>query len=85
MCGGLQNSVDLGETVPSVCSETCLTVCADGSEVGNMRAEEVLYMQKEEDFEHSLWQSVEQFVFYVTLLVKYHLLCCKSGLRYVKS
>ena len=37
-----------------------------------MRAEEVLYMQKEEDFKHSLWQSVEQFVFYVTLLVKYH-------------
>ena len=26
MCGGLQNSVDLGETVPSVCSETGLTV-----------------------------------------------------------
>jgi hypothetical protein len=46
--------MDLGETVPSVCSETVLTVCVDGSEVGNMRAEEVLYMQKEEDFEHSL-------------------------------
>ena len=73
MCGGLQNSVDLGETAPSVCSETGLTVCVDGSEVGNMRAEEVLYMQKEEDFKHSLWQSVKQFVFYVTLLVKY---CC---------
>ena len=49
MCGGLQNSVDLGETVPSVCSETGLTVCADGSEVGNMRAEEVLHTQEEED------------------------------------
>ena len=55
-----------------MCSETGLTVCVDGSEVGNMRAEEVLHMQKEEDLEHSLWQSVEQFVFYVTLLVKYH-------------
>jgi len=29
--------MDLGETVPSVCSETCLTLSADGSEVGNMR------------------------------------------------
>ena len=59
VCGGLQNSMDLGETVPSVCSETGLTVCVDGSEVSDMKAEEVLYMQKEEDFEHSLWQSVE--------------------------
>ena len=48
MCGGLQNSVDLGETVPSVCSETVLTVCVDGSEVGNMRPEEVLHMQEED-------------------------------------
>jgi hypothetical protein len=24
------------------------------------------------DFEHSLWYILEQFVFYVTLLVKYH-------------
>jgi len=32
--------MDLGETVPSVCSETCLTLSADGSEVGNMRMEE---------------------------------------------
>ena len=63
--------MDLGETVPSVCSETGLTVCVDGSEVGSMRVEEVLYRQKEENFEHSLWQTVEQFVFYVTLLVKY--------------
>jgi len=46
VCGGLQNGVDLGETVPSVCSETCLTVSADGSEV---RKEEVLQMQEEED------------------------------------
>ena len=37
MFGGLQNSKDL---VPSVCNETCLTVCADGSEVSDIRAEE---------------------------------------------
>ena len=49
MCAGLQNSVDLGETVPSVCSETYLTVCADGSEVSEIRAEEVFHTQKEED------------------------------------
>ena len=48
MCGGLQKSMDLGETVPSVCSETGLTVSAAGSEVRDMRAEEVLHMQKEE-------------------------------------
>ena len=48
MCGGLQNSGDLGETVPSVCSETGLTVCVDGSEVSGMRMEEVLHMQKED-------------------------------------
>jgi maleate cis-trans isomerase len=30
-------------------SETGLTVCADGSEGGYIRAEEVLQMQKEED------------------------------------
>jgi hypothetical protein len=47
--GGLENSMDLGETVPSVCSETCLTVSADGSEVSNIRAEEVLHTQKEEE------------------------------------
>jgi hypothetical protein len=41
--------MDLWETVPSVCSETGLTVTADGIEVSNMRAEEVLYTQKEED------------------------------------
>jgi hypothetical protein len=49
MCGGLQNSMDLGETVPSSCSETCLTVSADGSEVSDKRAEEVLHTQEEED------------------------------------
>jgi hypothetical protein len=41
--------MDLGETVPSVCSETGLTVTVDGSEVSNIRVEEVLHMQKEED------------------------------------
>ena len=49
MYDGLQNSMDLWETVPSVCSETCLSVSADGSEGSDMRVEEVLYMQKEED------------------------------------
>ena len=49
MCGGLQNSVDLGETVPSVCSETGLTVSADGSEGRDIRTAEVLHTQKEED------------------------------------
>jgi hypothetical protein len=47
--GGLQNSMDLGQTVPSVCSETGLTVSADGSEGSDMRAEEVLHTQREED------------------------------------
>ena len=41
--------MDLGETVPSVCSETCLTVSADGSEVSDIREEEVLQTQEEED------------------------------------
>jgi len=49
VCVGLQNSVDLEETVTSVCSETGLTVSADGSEVSNIRAEEVLQTQEEED------------------------------------
>ena len=49
MCAGLQNSMDLEETVPSVCSVTCLSVCADGSEGSGMRAEEVLHTQEEED------------------------------------
>jgi len=49
VCDGLQNSMDLGETVPSVCSETCLTVPAGGSEVSDIRAVEVLHTQEEED------------------------------------
>jgi hypothetical protein len=40
--------MDLGETVPFVCSETCLTVSADGNEVSDTRAE-VLLKQEEED------------------------------------
>jgi len=49
VCGVLQSSMDLGETVPSVCSETCLTVSADGSEISGIRAEEVLQTLKAED------------------------------------
>ena len=49
MCVGLQNSVDLGETVPSVCIETGLTVSADGSEGSDIRVEEVLHTLKVED------------------------------------
>jgi len=49
VCGALQNSMDLGETVPSVCSETGLTVSAGGSEVSDVREEEVLHMREEED------------------------------------
>jgi hypothetical protein len=41
--------MDLGETVPSVCSETHVTVSADGSEVNDIKAEEVLQTQEEED------------------------------------
>ena len=51
MCGGLQNSMDLGETVPSVCIETGLAVSAGGSEVSDIRAEEVLHTQEEEEEE----------------------------------
>ena len=51
MCGGLQNTVDLGETVPSVCSETHLTASADGSEVCDIKVEEVLATQAEEEEE----------------------------------
>ena len=47
-CVGLQNMMDLGETVPSVCSGTCITVCGDGSEVSDMRVEEVLHVQEED-------------------------------------
>jgi hypothetical protein len=48
VCGGLQNSVKLGETAPSVCSETSLTVCGDGSEVSDIRVEEVVQTQEED-------------------------------------
>jgi len=41
--------MDLGETAPSVCSETGLTVSADGSEVIDIKGEEVLQAQDEED------------------------------------
>ena len=49
MCGGLQNSMDLGDTVPSVCSEKRLSFSADGSEVIVVKGEEVLQTQDEED------------------------------------
>jgi hypothetical protein len=49
VCGGLQNSVGLGETVPSVCSETGLTVSAGGSEVSDISEEEFLHMQEQEE------------------------------------
>jgi hypothetical protein len=49
VCVGLQNSMDLRETVPSVCSETGLTVSVGGSEVSDIRAEEVLHTQEEEE------------------------------------
>ena len=48
MCGGLQNSMDLGETVLSMCNETGLTLSADGNEVSDIRAE-LLHTQEEED------------------------------------
>ena len=41
--------MDLGETVPSVCSETCLTVSADGIDASDIRAEEVLHTPEEEE------------------------------------
>jgi len=44
----LQNIMYLGETVPSVCSETRLTLSAGGSEVSDIRAEEVLQTQEED-------------------------------------
>jgi hypothetical protein len=52
--GGLQNSMDLGETVPSVCSETGLTVSADGGEVSEIKVEEVLGAQEEQEEEDPL-------------------------------
>jgi pimeloyl-CoA synthetase len=41
--------MDLRETVPSVCSETGLTHSADGIEVCDIKVEEVLETQEEED------------------------------------
>ena len=41
--------MDLGETVPFVCCETDVTVSADGNEVSDMRADEVLHKQEEEE------------------------------------
>ena len=49
MSGGLQNGMDLGETVPCVCGDTCVTLSADGSEVSDIRVEEVLQTQEKED------------------------------------
>ena len=49
VCGGLQSSMDLGETAPSVCSEIGLTVSADGSEVSDVRGEEVFQTQEVEE------------------------------------
>ena len=51
MCVGLQSSIDLGETVPSVCSETHLTRSADGSEVSNIRGEEDSQTEEEKEEE----------------------------------
>jgi hypothetical protein len=47
VCGGLQNGVDLGETVPAVCSETGVIATAGGSEVSDVRAEEDLWTQED--------------------------------------
>jgi len=41
--------MDLGETAPSVCSQTHLTVSADGSDVSDERGEEVFQTQEEEE------------------------------------
>ena len=49
MYDGLQKSLDLWETVPSMCSKTCLSVSADGIGGSDLRVEEVLHMQKDED------------------------------------
>jgi hypothetical protein len=48
VCVGLQNSVDLGETVPSVCSDTRVTVSAGGNEISDIRVAEVLHTQEED-------------------------------------
>jgi len=52
VCGGLQNSMYLGETASSVCSETHLTVSADGSEVSDVRM--VVFQTQEEEEEDCL-------------------------------
>ena len=39
--------MDLGQTVPSACSERGLPLCADGSEDSEMRMEEVLHTEEE--------------------------------------
>jgi hypothetical protein len=44
---GLKNGVDLGESVPSVCSERGVTVTVGGSAVSDVRAEEVLRTQED--------------------------------------
>jgi len=49
VCGGLQSCMDLEETAPSVCSETGLTVSADGSEVSDVRGEVFQTQEEEED------------------------------------
>ena len=49
MCGGLQSSIDLGQTVPSVCSEAHVTCSADGNEVSDIRGEEDSQTQEEEE------------------------------------
>ena len=54
MCVGLQKSMDLGETVPCVCSETCLTLSVDGSDVSDMRVKVILRTQEEEEEEDHL-------------------------------
>ena len=48
MYGDLQNSVDLGGNVPGVCSETHVTHSADGSEVCDIKVEEVSETQEED-------------------------------------
>jgi hypothetical protein len=44
--------MNVGETLPSVCSEIRLIVSPDGIEVSHMRAEEILRMQEEEEEDH---------------------------------
>jgi hypothetical protein len=47
VCGGLQNGVELGETEPSVCSESGMIGTAGGSDGRNV-LEEVLHMQQDQ-------------------------------------